>query len=92
MSKGEYNSSKVLVHQALACLLVKKYTQEKRNIRMKEIDQMLDQWIHNSIIRAKLKELITKEINNMKKKCITVLDYETGRVYQYQVSISKHAE
>ena len=59
---------------------------------MKEIDQMLDQWIHNSIIRAKLKELITKEINNMKKKCITVLDYETGRVYQYQVSISKHAE
>ena len=59
---------------------------------MKEIDQMLDQWIHNSIIRAKLKELITKEINNMKKKCITVLDYETGRVYQYQVSINKHAE
>ncbi len=30
---------------------------------MKEIDQMLDQWIHNSIIRAKLRELITKEIN-----------------------------
>jgi len=30
---------------------------------MKEIDQMLDQWIHSSIIRAKLKELITKEIN-----------------------------
>jgi len=59
---------------------------------MKEIDQMLDQWIHNSIIRAKLRELITKEINNMKKKCITVLDYETGRVYQYQVSINKHAE
>ena len=59
---------------------------------MKEIDQMLDQWIHSSIIRAKLKELITKEINNMKKKCITVLDYETSRVYQYQVSINKHAE
>ena len=59
---------------------------------MKEIDNMLDQWIHNSIIRAKLRELITKEINNMKKKCITVLDYETGRVYQYQVSINKHAE
>jgi len=30
---------------------------------MKEIDQMLDQWIHNSIIRAKLRELIIKEIN-----------------------------
>jgi hypothetical protein len=30
---------------------------------MKEIDNMLDQWIHNSIIRAKLRELITKEIN-----------------------------
>jgi len=29
---------------------------------MKEIDQMLDQWIHNSIIRAKLRELIVKEI------------------------------
>ena len=30
---------------------------------MKEIDQMLDQWIRNSIIRAKLRALITKEIN-----------------------------
>jgi len=30
---------------------------------MEEIDQMLDQWIRNSIIRAKLRELITKEIN-----------------------------
>ena len=29
---------------------------------MKEIDQMLDQWIHNSIVRAKLRELITKQI------------------------------
>mgnify|MGYP000197152531 CR=1 FL=1 len=47
---------------------------------MKEIDQMLNQWIHSSIIRAKLRELITKEINNMKKKCITVLDYETGAI------------
>ena len=28
---------------------------------MKEIDQMLKQWIHNSIIRAKLRELIIKE-------------------------------
>ena len=30
---------------------------------MKEIDQMLEQWIHSSIIRAKLRELIIKEIN-----------------------------
>ena len=29
---------------------------------MEEIDQMLDQWIHNSIIRAKLRELIIKAI------------------------------
>ena len=33
-----------------------------------------------------------KKNKEMKKKCITVLDYETGRVYQYQVSINKHAE
>ena len=31
---------------------------------MKEIDQMLNQWIRNSIIRAKLRELIIKEIKN----------------------------
>ena len=30
---------------------------------MKEIDQMLDQWIYNSIVRAKLRELIVKKIN-----------------------------
>jgi len=29
---------------------------------MKEIDEMLGQWIHNSIIRAKLRELIIKEL------------------------------
>ena len=28
---------------------------------MKEIDDMLGHWIHNSIIRAKLRELIVKE-------------------------------
>jgi len=27
---------------------------------MKEIDNMLNQWIHSSIIRAKLRELIVK--------------------------------
>tara|TARA_R110000851_G_scaffold73858_2_gene162929 strand:- start:1349 stop:1450 length:102 start_codon:yes stop_codon:yes gene_type:complete len=30
---------------------------------MKEIDDMLDKWIYNSIIRAKLRELIIKAIN-----------------------------
>jgi len=30
---------------------------------MKEIDEMLEQWIHNSVIRAKLRELIIKEVN-----------------------------
>jgi len=30
---------------------------------MKEINNMLDTWIRNSIIRNKLRELITKEIN-----------------------------
>ena len=30
---------------------------------MEEIDQKLDQWIRNSIIRAKLRELIIKAIN-----------------------------
>ena len=29
---------------------------------MKEIDEKLDQWIHNSIIRAEIRELIIKEL------------------------------
>jgi hypothetical protein len=29
---------------------------------MKEIDDMLKQWIHSSIIRAKLRRLIVKEL------------------------------
>ena len=33
---------------------------------MKEIDDMLDTWIRNSIIRNKLRELIIKEINKKK--------------------------
>jgi len=31
---------------------------------MKEIDEMLEQWIYNSIIREKLRELIIKAIKN----------------------------
>jgi len=34
---------------------------------MKEIDQMLDQWIHSSIIRAKLKGLIMNAIAEANK-------------------------
>ena len=30
---------------------------------MKEIDEMLDRWIHNSIIREQLRKLIINEIN-----------------------------
>ena len=33
---------------------------------MKEIDDMLNTWIINSIIRNKLRELIIKEINKKK--------------------------
>ena len=40
MSKGEFNSSKVLVHPALVCLLVENYIQERKNIKMK-IDKKL---------------------------------------------------
>ena len=29
---------------------------------MKEIDQKLDQWIHNTIIRAEIREIIVKEL------------------------------
>ena len=29
---------------------------------MKEIDQKLDQWIYNSIIRTEIRELIVKEL------------------------------
>ena len=31
---------------------------------MKEINEMLEQWIYNSIIREKLRELIIKAIKN----------------------------
>ena len=34
---------------------------------MKEIDDMLNTWIYNSIIREELRELIIKEINKNEK-------------------------
>ena len=33
---------------------------------MKEIDEKLNQWIYNSIVRAEIKALIVKEINKYK--------------------------
>ena len=35
-----------------------------KTIDMKEIDEMLERWIHNSIIRKHLKELIIHRIND----------------------------
>ena len=37
---------------------------------MKEIDQMLDTWIRNSIIRNKLRELIIKTIEDAKNETL----------------------
>tara|TARA_R110001599_G_scaffold274461_1_gene475677 strand:- start:745 stop:852 length:108 start_codon:yes stop_codon:yes gene_type:complete len=34
---------------------------------MKEIDDMLNTWIYNSIIKEELRELIIKEINKNEK-------------------------
>ena len=35
---------------------------------MKEIDDMLNQWIRNSIVRKQLRDLIVKAINKNKQK------------------------
>ena len=43
---------------------------------MEEIDQMLDRWIHNSIIRAKLRELIVSAIHTHAKKVVETSDYK----------------
>jgi len=37
---------------------------------MKEIDEKLDQWIYNTIIRAEIRELIVKEIEVTRLKAI----------------------
>ena len=39
---------------------------------MKEIDNMLNTWIRNSIIRNKLRELIVKEIDKYKQNTNTI--------------------
>ena len=38
---------------------------------MKEIDQMLEQWVKNSIIREKFRKIILKEINKYKQNTNT---------------------
>ena len=38
---------------------------------MDKIDQMLEQWIHSSIVREKLRGLITKEITKERIKILT---------------------
>ena len=38
---------------------------------MKEIDDMLDTWIHNTIIRKRLRDLIIKAINENTSKTKT---------------------
>ena len=38
---------------------------------MKEIDQMLEQWVKNTIIRARFREIIVKEINKYKQNTNT---------------------
>ena len=38
---------------------------------MEEIDDMLNTWIYNNIIREKLRELIIKEINKHKQNTDT---------------------
>jgi len=38
---------------------------------MKEIDEKLEQWIYNSIIRAEIRELIVKEIKKYKQNTNT---------------------
>ena len=39
---------------------------DKKQINMKKIDQKLDQWIHNSIIRAELRKVIEDYILDQK--------------------------
>ena len=43
---------------------------------MKEIDQMLDQWIHNSIVRAKLRSLIVSAIHTHTKTVVETSDHK----------------
>ena len=44
------------------------YNQPNNAMLMKEIDDMLNQWIHNSIVRKRLRNLIVKAINKNNQK------------------------
>jgi|TARA_R110002124_G_scaffold129081_1_gene290163 hypothetical protein len=44
---------------------------------MEEIDQMLKQWIYNSIIRKQLRDLIVKEVEQTRtKERVKILTWE----------------
>jgi len=43
-------------------------TDQTKEISVKEIDQMLKQWIPNTIIRKQLRDLIVKEIEKERTK------------------------
>ena len=43
---------------------------------MKEIDQMLNQWIHNSIIRAEIRSLIVSAIHTHAKTILDTSDHK----------------
>ena len=58
MSKGEFNSSKVSVHPALACLLVENYIQERKNIKMK-----IDKKLIVSVLELYKLEIVKRDIS-----------------------------
>jgi len=43
----------------------------KKNKRMKEIDNWLNQWVKNSIVRERFRNIILKEINKYKQNTNT---------------------
>ena len=50
---------------------------------MKEIDQKLDQWIHNSVIRAEIREIIVEHVINEKAR-----GFKAGWVKGQQVNFT----
>ena len=47
---------------------------------MKEIDQMLNQWIHNSIIRAEIRSLIVSAIHTHAKTILDTSDHKLNTI------------
>ena len=43
---------------------------------MEEIDQKLDQWIHNSVVRAEIRSLIVSAIHTHAKTVIETSNYK----------------